>query len=256
MSREGTGPTEAETGMAVTVGPSIKMSKAKRNTVDPEEIISRYGADTARWFMLSDTPPDRDIEWTEAGIEGAWRFTQRIWRAIEDALETMSPPGMAMPADLSDQANTLRRSAHKAIVDVTSDIEAFRFNRAVARIYALTNDLAAFKATGEDADWVRRETVEILVRLFAPAMPHLAEECWALLGHTELVANTAWPEAEPALLVEDEVTIAVQVNGKRRATAEQIAHQVDAVTKALAGMTTRKIILVPNRILNFVVTNG
>ena len=267
ISRDGAAVTEADSGMAVTVGPSIKMSKARRNIVDPAEIIERYGADTARWFMLSDTPPDRDIEWTEAGIEGAWRFTQRVWRTIEDSIEGMAAANAAMPGNMGDSALELRRAAHKSIAGITRDIEAFRFNRAVAQVHTLTNEIGGFGSFGDDAAWVRREVVEILIRLFAPMMPHLAEECWTLLGHIDLVANQAWPEAEPALLADDEVTVAVQVNGKRCAEVrvprdadqpivEGAARDLDAVVKSLDGMIMRKVILVSNRILNFVVTDG
>ena len=195
------------------------MSKSKKNVVDPTQIIETYGADTARWFMLSDSPPERDLEWTEAGVEGAWRFTQRLWRLVEGGLEALS----AAPAEWNgvngdDASMRLRRATHKTIAGVTDDIERFRFNRAVARIYELANAIDELAPGANPA--ARRETMETLVRLLAPMMPHLAEELWQRLGHDELLADQPWPEADAALIVDDSVTIAVQVNGKLRATIE------------------------------------
>ncbi|MCP1336513.1 leucine--tRNA ligase [Futiania mangrovi] len=257
-------PVARATGAPVETGPAIKMSKSKRNTVDPEAIIAAYGADTARWFMLSDTPPERDIEWTAAGVEGAWRFTQRIWRTLDEARDTLPPAGADIPADLPAAAVDLRRAAHKAILAVTEDIESFRFNRAVARIYELTNTLSAFKATDTASGAARREACEILIRLMAPMMPHLAEEAWHAIGHDTLAAEMPWPEADPMLTRDDSVVIAIQVNGKRRGevsvpkdadrdTVESAARQIDAVSRVLADGEIRKVVLVPNRILNFVV---
>ncbi|MDX5361179.1 MAG: leucine--tRNA ligase [Alphaproteobacteria bacterium] len=252
------------TGAPVETGPAIKMSKSKRNTVDPEAIIAAYGADTARWFMLSDTPPERDIEWTTAGVEGAWRFTQRIWRTLDEARDTLPPAGTGVPADLPAEAVDLRRAAHKAIVAVTEDIEAFRFNRAVARIYELTNTLSAFRSDKAGSGAAVREACEILIRLMAPMMPHLAEEAWHSIGHDTLVACMPWPVADAELTRDDSVVIAIQVNGKRRGevsvpkdadreTVEGAARRIDAVSKVLEQGEIRKVVLVPNRILNFVV---
>jgi leucyl-tRNA synthetase len=250
-------------GGPVEVGRSEKMSKSKKNVVDPTQIIETYGADTARWFMLSDSPPERDLEWTEAGVEGAWRFTQRLWRLVEAGLEALS----AAPAEWTgvngdDASMRLRRATHRTIAGVSEDIERFRFNRAVARIYELANSIDEL-ASGANPT-ARRETLETLVRLLAPMMPHLAEELWQRLGHDELLADQPWPEADAALIVDDSVTIAVQVNGKLRATielprdsareaAEQAALANEHVRRAMAGKAPRKVIVVPNRIINVVV---
>ncbi|MEQ8746373.1 leucine--tRNA ligase [Pyruvatibacter sp.] len=257
--------TNPATGEAVTIGSVEKMSKSKKNTIDPTDIIAEYGADTARFFMLSDSPPERDVEWTEAGVDGAWRFTQRLWRAVTGQLAAMAHLDAPIPNDFDDHAMALRKETHKAIQGVTEGIESFRFNSAVARLYELVNALVAFKPRrGNAADgFALREASEALVRLAAPMIPHLAEEAWAQLGHSELLVNTPWPEADTALLVEDTVTLAVQVNGKRRdeltvardadqPSIEQAALALEKVQKALDGKQVRKIIVVPGRIVNVV----
>jgi leucyl-tRNA synthetase len=242
----------------VEVGSSEKMSKSKRNVIAPEAIISDYGADTIRWFMLSDTPPERDIEWTDAGAEGCWRFVQRVWRLVSEAEGLPAPGTAAAPAD--DVSKALRQAAHKAIAAVTEDLGALRFNRAVAQLYMLSNAIADAPKADPAA---RREALEALVLLSAPMMPHLAEECWRALGHDRLVAETAWPKHDPALLKTDTVTIAVQVNGKRRGevvvardadnkTVEAAALAEEGVKRALDGASPKKIIVVPGRIVNIV----
>ena len=250
-------------GEPVTIGRVEKMSKSKRNTIDPEAIIATYGADTARWFMLSDSPPDREMEWTDAGVEGAWRFTQRLWRQLNDALADLPAVGEAEPADFTSAAKSLRQNTHKTIAAVSSDIEAFHFNKAVARLYQFSNELTGFRAETPDSAWALREAWENMARLLSPMMPHLAEEMWQGLGHDGLLANQAWPEAHEALLTEASVVIAVQVNGKLRATfeapkdsekssLEELALSQAAVQKALQGGQPRKVIVVPNRIVNVV----
>ncbi len=259
----------AQTGRPVTVGRSESMSKSKRNVVDPETIIDTYGADTARLFMLSDTPPDRDLEWSEAGVEGAWRFVNRLWRMIGAAESMIAPVGAPSPpgfdVDLgSDGSALVYREIHKAIDRVTDDLAKFRFNRAAARIRELTNALADLEGSDARAAWVRRQGFEAVVRLAGPMMPHLAEELWARLGHATLLAETPWPEADPRLLVDETVTIGVQVNGKLRATmdllkdaddeeARTAALSLPNVARAIAGRSPRKVIVVPNRIVNVVV---
>jgi leucyl-tRNA synthetase len=251
-------------GAPVTPGPVEKMSKSKKNVVDPELIIERYGADTARWFMLSDTPPERDIEWTEGGVEGAWRFTQRIWRVVHEIAERK---GKVQAADAAaDHALKLRRNVHQALHALTSDIEQLRFNRAIARIYEMTNALtaAASEPASPEMDAVLAEGGFILVQSFAPMMPHLAEGCWKVLSGQGLAALAPWPVAKPALLVNDTVMIAVQVNGKRRdeitlpvdMPPQEVEAQVlklENVIKAMEGKPVRKIIVVPGRIANIVV---
>ncbi len=255
---------EAAGRAPVTVGAIEKMSKSKRNTVDPSAIIDQYGADTARWFMLSDSPPDRDVQWTEEGVEGAWRFTQRLWRLIQATLDDLAPVGTPKP-ELDAAAEDLRRTVHKALEAITADLDHLGFNRAVARIYELSNALSAFKPGEKSAaEWARREAVEILTQLVAPMMPHLAEEAWAALGHDTLIAETPWPVAEPALLVEHSVTVAVQVNGKRRdeitvavdadkQTVEETALAQEKVQHAIGDATVRKVIVVPGKIVNVVI---
>ena len=253
------------TGEPVSVGGVEKMSKSKKNTIDPTDIIEEYGADTARFFMLSDSPPERDVEWTEAGVEGAWRFTQRLWRAVTGNVPAMPPAGDAAPEDFSDAALALRKETHKAIQGVTEGIDTFRFNSAVARLYELVNALSGFKADGDNTGdgFAAREASETLVKLSAPMIPHLAEEAWAALGHESLVVNLPWPHADETLLVENSVTLAVQVNGKRRdeltvardadqPTIEKAALDLEKVQKALAGKAVRKVIDVTGRIVNIV----
>src|SRR5688572_6045957 len=237
----------------IEIGRKEVMSKSKKNVVPPARIIETYGADTARWFVLSDSPPERDMEWTEAGVEGAWRFIQRLWRIvtgwIEDHPVLAKPGNAAASAAVGGAAEQLRRATHKTIAGVTDDIEKFRFNRGVARIYEYANALAEVKdnALADAAGLAaRREALETLVALIGPAMPHLGEELWQRLGHDKLLAETAWPVADPKLVVDDTVTVAVQVNGKLRATislprdvdkaeAERIALAEPAVQRALEG---------------------
>ncbi|MEI9803343.1 MAG: leucine--tRNA ligase [Pseudolabrys sp.] len=254
------------TGEPIEIGSIEKMSKSKKNTVDPDDIIAAYGADTARWFMLSDSPPERDVIWTEEGVQGAWRFVQRLWRLIGEVAGVKAPT--ARPAEFGPAALVVRKAAHRALNNVSDDIARLRFNRCVAHIYEFANALS--DAIGEvetaptpDMAWALREAGDILVRLFHPMMPHLAEECWATLGHGTLVATEAWPPVEPELLVESTITLPVQVNGKKRAevTVPRQAGEadikaavlaLDEVKKALDGKSPKKVIVVPQRIVNVV----
>jgi leucyl-tRNA synthetase len=260
---EGGAVVRASDNAPVTIGRSEKMSKSKKNVVDPDEIIRDYGADTARWFMLSDSPPERDLEWTEAGVSGAWRFQQRLYRLLSEAIGSGTSSAKAN-GTFSDQAMALRRAAHKAAAGISGDIEAFHFNKAVARLYELANAIEGFKAM-DDADRAAlAETLDIFVRLIAPMTPHLAEELWTLLGRDGFVADASWPTPDAALLADEDVTMAVQVNGKLRATlklpkdtpkekAEAAALAEADVIKAMAGKPAKKIVVVPNRIVNVVV---
>ncbi len=254
---EGDGNTfiHAETGEPLTVGRSEKMSKSKKNVIDPEDIIKTYGADTARWFMLSDSPPDRDLDWTEAGISGAWRFANRLWRLVENSADSLpTEPTISENAEI-------RRAIHAAIAGVTEDLEAFHFNRSVARIHELVNTLSDLEPK-TDGD-VLHEGLEAVTRLIGPMMPHLAEELWKMLGHETLVAESDWPAFDASLLVQETVKIAVQVRGKMRGTieiandadqavAEAAAMALPTVTAALDGDEIKKIIYVPNRIINVI----
>jgi leucyl-tRNA synthetase len=258
--------TLAATGEPIEIGSIEKMSKSKKNTIDPDDIIAAYGADTARWFMLSDSPPERDVIWTEEGVQGAWRFVQRLWRLIGEIAEIKAPA--TRPAVFSEQALVVRKAAHRALNNVSDDIARLRFNRCVAHIYECANALsdaigAVETAPGPDLAWALRESGDILVALFHPMMPHLAEECWQALGHKTLVATEAWPVVEPDLLVENTITLPVQINGKKRAdvTVPREAGEteikaavlaLDAVKRALDGKSPKKVIVVPQRIVNVV----
>jgi leucyl-tRNA synthetase len=251
-------------GRPVTVGRSEKMSKSRRNTIDPTATIDAYGADTARLFMLSDSPPERDLEWTEAGIDGAWRYLNRLWRLFDGCQGRLAPSGTPVPEPLAGAALELQRAIHRTIEEVTLQLDRFHFNKAVALIRELSNRLEAFDESDPAAPALLRAGLETLVRLLGPMVPHLAEELWQRLGHAALLADTAWPVADPAWLVEDRVTVAVQVNGRLRATLELPAGTarpaVEAaalaepnVIKDLAGRPLRRVIVVPDKIVNLVV---
>ncbi|MGH6982979.1 MAG: leucine--tRNA ligase [Stellaceae bacterium] len=248
-------------GRPVTVGRMEKMSKSKKNVVGLETIVDVYGADTARLYLLSDSPPERDLEWTDAGIEGAWRYANRLWRLAAERDNPLPPPGTPIPAKLATADQELRRVTHQTVALVTDDLDKFRFNRAVARIRELTN---AIEAAPDAAAAVVREALEAAVRLIGPMMPHLAEALWNALGHQRLLADEPWPKADAALAVAETVTLAVQVNGKLRGTIEmprdvgeadarQAALALPNVITALGGKMPRKTIVVPNRIVNVVV---
>jgi len=235
-----------ESGHPVTTGRVEKMSKSKRNTVDPEPILAKYGADAVRWFMLSDSPPERDLEWSEAGIEGASRFVQRVWR-----LASGNP-------EATGDDDELKRKLHRAIAAVGEAIDALQFNKAVAQLYELVNAIEKAKPSE-----TRAEAVRTLILLAAPMAPHLAEEAWALLGGEGMIADAPWPSFDPALLVDEQITLAVQVNGKLRdtlsaprgldrAAAEALALGSDKVQRQLAGAAPRKVIVVPDRLVNIV----
>jgi len=240
------------TGAVVEVIPSAKMSKSKKNVVDPLAIIAAYGADTARWFILSDSPPERDVEWTASGAEAAFRHLGRVWRlAVE--VDTRGAGDAA-------QDNALLRAMHRAIADVTAGIEGFAFNKAIARLYEFTNVVA--KSDGSAG--AKRQAMRVMAQLLAPMVPHLAEEIWAHLGGIGLVAQAAWPKADPAMLADDHVVLPIQINGKRRAEIsvpkDMAAAEVEAlvladpvVARVLAGALPKKLIVVAGRIVNVVV---
>jgi len=246
--------------LPILAGDVIKMSKSKKNVVDPNDIIEGYGADVARWFVLSDSPPERDVEWTESGVIGAWRFANKVWGLVSES-DNMDP--MSVASDASGPALELRRFAHKALEKITAGIESFRFNTSVAQIYELTNALKKYKTN----DAAKAEALGILIRAIAPFMPHLSEECWKHLGGQRkdlgLCYHAPWPTVDPAMLIEDEVTLPIQVNGKRRSEltapkdiskedAEKLALADEAVQRSIDGLTVRKVIVVPGRIINIV----
>ncbi|MEM1147833.1 MAG: leucine--tRNA ligase [Pseudomonadota bacterium] len=251
---------ERETGQAVTVGAIEKMSKSKKNTVDPDNIIATFGADTARWFVLSDSPPERDVEWTQSGAEGAGRFVQRVWSVFHALSEETAT---ASGSDLGE-ATTLRRASHKAVHAIDKAIEEFRFNSAIASIHEWVSVLKKAEQGGDTLVSARLEGASMLARCLVPFMPHLAEECWALIKGEDLCSAAAWPDIDETLLVEDSVTLPIQVNGKRRAeiAVSKTAGKDDIEATALAepslqsfiaDKTIKKVIVVPGRIVNIVV---
>ncbi|MDX2263354.1 MAG: leucine--tRNA ligase [Hyphomicrobiales bacterium] len=265
---EGDGPTRRALtldGRPVEIGPAEKMSKSKKNVVDPDAFKAHYGADTARWFVLSDSPPERDVLWTDDGAQGAWRFIQRVWRIVDDAAEKGAKPGAPKPAEFSAEAMELRRAAHRALDKVSRALDSLGFNRAIAAAYEFANAFSPALQGKGDASlaFALREAAEFLTHIINPFMPHLGEECWSRLGYNTLLANAPWPEADQALLVDDTVTMAVQVNGKRRdeliiardatkAAIEAEALKLASVAKAIEGRPVKKVIVVPQRIVNVV----
>ena len=252
-----------DNGSSVTVGRTEKMSKSRKNVVDPELIIQEYGADTARLFMLSDSPPNRDLDWTASGIEGAWRYVNKLWRMASEPQIPLVERDLAMPNKFGPSVEKVRRSVHQTTAAVGKDLDSFHFNKAVARIRELTNLLDEL-SNDDGAGWVYRHGMETVTKLIAPMLPHLAEEMWQKLGYTTLVVETPWPDFDLALLEEDIVTIAVQVNGKLRVTVdverdlpqehiEPLALGLEPVEKLLDGRNPRKVIFVSNKIVNFVV---
>jgi leucyl-tRNA synthetase len=240
-------------GTEVQIIPSAKMSKSKKNVVDPVSIINAYGADTARWFVLSDSPPERDVEWTESGAEAAFKHLSRVWRIATEIAE-MADNGPQKDDD------ALLREMHKTIHDVTGGVESFGFNASIAKLYAFTSTLSKSKAGAA----AKRQAIQTLAQLMSPMTPHLCEEIWALLGNTDLITNSAWPQADESMLVDDTVTLPIQINGKRRAEinvprdmdkaeVEKTALAVQAIQKALDGATPKKVIVVPGRIVNVVI---
>ncbi|HEY0274567.1 MAG TPA: class I tRNA ligase family protein, partial [Paenirhodobacter sp.] len=240
------------TGETLEIIPSAKMSKSKKNVVDPMNIIASFGADTARFFVLSDSPPERDVEWTASGADATSKFLARVWRIASEIAEGAGGAGGA-----EDQA--LLKTTHKTIEEVTRAVEGFAFNKAIAAIYGLANAQAKSQA----ANPARRASMQVMAQLMAPMVPHLAEDIWAALGGQGFVVQAGWPKADPTLMVEDNVTLPIQINGKKRAEVtvpktmpasevEKIVLADEAVIKALAGGQPKKLIVVPGRIVNVV----
>jgi len=255
VERGGEGAILKSDGLPIDIGRVIKMSKSKKNVVDPDEIIANYGADAVRWFMLSDSPPERDLPWSEAGIEGCWRFVQRLWRLF-GKFDAVSNGDESV--DESVDSRALARKTHQTIAAVAQDIEALSFNKAVARLYELTAAIEKAKPSAS-----RNEAIRSVLLMASPMMPHLAEDAWADLGNGGLIAEAAWPAVDEALLVDDEVTIAIQHKGKLRDTLtvakglpkeemEALALASEKVQRSLDGAEVRKVIVVPDRLVNIV----
>jgi len=248
----------AQTGESVVIGGIEKMSKSKRNTVDPDDIIGTYGADTARWFVLSDSPPDRDVIWTEAGVEGAHRFVQRLWRLVHNVKDRVDGGASA------DAGLPLRKATHKTLANVDEMIPNLRYNSAVAQIYTLVNEIEqALKSPAMPLDALR-EAVSITLQMIAPMMPHLAEECWTALGNDLMISQAPWPQLDESLLVESNIILPVQINGKRKGEVsvpveldksgvEKVVLMESFVRSALSGKEPKKIVVVPGRIVNVVI---
>jgi leucyl-tRNA synthetase len=254
---------DKNTKLVVKAQRNEKMSKSKRNTIDPENILDTYGADAARLFVLSDSPPERDLEWTETGIEGAWKFINKAYRVIADSLTYLPAIGTKQP-DLSEKAITVYRKIHQTRKQVAEDIDAFHMNKAVARIREMSNEISTLDIQKSDEAWVAREGYTTLAQVISPITPHLAEEIWSMLGMAGLVANSSWPIADESMVAEDTITIGVQINGKLKATitlpkgadkvmTENVAMANDDVKRAIQGKDVKKVIIVPDRIVSVVV---
>ncbi len=281
VKKQGDNAIRLSDNSPVALGRSEKMSKSKRNVVDPESIISAYGADCARLFMLSDSPPERDLDWSATGIEGAWRYVNRLWRLVMENNNPLLPwgegrdeGGSAKKTSSGDkpspnplpegEGENLRRQTHKTIKAVGEGLSQFHFNKAVALLRELSNAIESFSPESDEDKKTRRDAIESLLKMFHPMMPHITEELWQQLGHKNLLAQESWPQFDPALTVDDQVTIAVQINGKMRGTiqmprdaakdaVESAVLSQDFVTKALEGKAANKIIVVPNRIVNVLI---
>ena len=249
IRKDSAGAVELASGEPIEIGRIEKMSKSKKNTVDPEPIVDQYGADAVRWFMLSDSPPERDLEWSENGIEGAWRFVNRLWRLFHNVTEDQAGTG---------EDKDLDKRLHRTIAGVAEDVEALTFNKSVAKLYELVGAIEKAQPSAS-----RTQAIRVLARIVAPMVPHIAEQAWADWGNSGLIADAEWPAVDPALLVDDEVTIAVQVNGKLRDTllmpkgaakdvTEAAALASEKIVRALEGKQPKKVIVVPDRLVNIV----
>lgn len=252
-----------KTKLPVTKGRVEKMSKSKKNVVDPQNVLDTYGADAARLFILSDSPPDRDLEWTESGLEGAWRYINRIYKIINDNINNIVDINTQKPEKFSDKALSLRKTSHLTAYEMANDIESFHMNKAVARIREFSNKISSFKTKTKDEKWALREALEYFVICINPLIPHIAEELWSKLGHDKMLTQTSWPASDKSLMEENTITIAVQINGKVKTTitlakdadketAEKTALNEEKIAKALIGKEIKKIIVVPGRIVNIV----
>ena len=263
VTQDGNLCRHSETGESINIGRSEKMSKSKRNVVDPAEIIDIYGADTARLYMLSDSPPDRDLEWTEAGIQGSWKFLNKIWRIISQFCDEKDFSSSSTTGN-SKEFQYLEKEMHRTIANVTTDLDRFHFNRALARIREFTNSVTNYKIKGQKYDYLRNQCYNTIVQLLSPIVPHIAEELWQRMGNECYLFETPWPEWNTSLLEDEIVTVAIQVNGKLRAKIEiprdsdkelTKAHALTNknVQRAIEGKKLIKVVVVPNKVVNVVV---
>jgi leucyl-tRNA synthetase len=256
---------QLETNNEIIRGPSESMSKSKKNVVDPENIINEYGADTARLFMLSDSPPERDINWSLSGINGAYKFTQKFWRTIKACKDIFDIDLDFKPKEFTTKSKNFRKLVHGHLKFVTNSIENFQMNVSVAKIHELTNDLNLFICNEIDEKWCKKEALIILLRIVEPIMPHLAEECWRQIGNKESLINEPWPQYQEVLLADEESTIIIQINGKKRAqlkmpfqSSEEMVFislmKLDNIKKLIKNETSiKKKIFIPNKIFNIVI---
>jgi leucyl-tRNA synthetase len=239
------------------------MSKSKKNVIDPEAIISMYGADTARWFMLSDSPPGRDINWSESGVRGSWKFINKVWTIINKNKNLFSTE-IETSENNSQKYNDIKKITHKILKDVTISIETFQMNVAVAKIYELTNFISTFEPDNNNDKYALRESLVILIRILEPMIPHIAEECWSIIGGKKLLSDQSWPIYNEKYIRDDMVQIVIQVNGKKRAILEiENDSEQDKVINKLKNIENiqilkdlndvKKIIFVKNKILNIVI---
>jgi leucyl-tRNA synthetase len=254
-----------ETNEEVIKGPSESMSKSKKNVVDPENIINEYGADTARLFMLSDSPPERDINWSISGINGAWKFTQKFWRVVNSCEDIFTINLKEKPKEITGDSNKFRKIVHKHLKSITDSIENFQMNVAVAKIHELTNEIGLLQKNDGIDKWCRKEALIILLRVVEPIMPHLAEECWSLIGNSNSIIKEKWPQFDKSLLTDENATIIVQINGKKRAELKmptnsevdivfQNAMEIQSISNLIVDHALiKKRIFIPNKILNIVI---
>ena len=264
VEEKGTQLTQISTGLDVTMGAVESMSKSKKNVIDPEEIIKNYGSDSARWFMLSDSPPERDINWSDAGIHGSWRFCQKIWTTITSNIDLLNDGNIDIAREIkSEKSKKLLKVTHQSLDAVTNSIERFQMNVGVAKIYEFINHISKYKIDAEDDKIALKIALKILIRIIEPMIPHLAEECWSLCGNSTSLANQPWPDIDSKYLTEETVSFVIQVNGKRRAEVESSIgaseedimkeiKKIKSVNEQLEKSTIIKKIFVPNKILNIV----
>ena len=251
-------------GEKIIKGPSESMSKSKKNVIDPEEIIYKYGADSARWFVLSDSPPERDINWSESGIQGSWRFCQKIWSLVQNNIEVFQGTSNEDFQNISEKAKELQREVHVSLSQVTTSIEKFQMNVSVAKIYEMVNHLSKFNTEKSEDKSILKESLEILIRIIEPMTPHLAEECWKIIGKTSELSTQPWPIVKEKLLIKDSTTVIIQINGKKRgelsitidSKEEDVVKEsmkIKNIADILEGKKIVKQIFVPNKILNLVI---